>query len=371
MIPGLIARGRSLWRGVRRRTDVEAEMAEEFRHHLELRAADLVRAGLSPEEARRQARLDFGCAELHKDAAREARGLGPFDGLRVSWLDVKLAARMLVKYPGLTLVGGLAFAFAIWVAAGAFEFAGQVLFPRLPLPDAGRVVALESWDAAAGRAEPRVLHDFAAWRAELKSVAELGAYRLAQRNLITSDGESRPAEVAEISASAFRVAGARPLLGRALGDADERPGAPAVAVIGHDVWQARFGGDPNVVGRVVRLGRTPTIVVGVMPEGYAFPRAQSLWIPLRLNPVEYPRGGGPGLGLFGRLAPGVTLEEAQAELTTWGRRAAADFPSTHQHLRPRGLPYAQAGALVDGGGRARDRDACGVHLHTVARVHGT
>ena len=370
MIPGLIARGRSLWRGVRRRTDVEAEMAEEFRLHLELRATDLVRAGLSPAEARRQARLDFGCAELHKDAAREARGLGPLDGLRVSWLDFKLGVRMLVKYPGLTLIGGLAFAFAIWVAASAFEFAGQVLSPRLPLPDADRVVALESWDAAAGRAEPRVLHDFAAWRAELKSVAELGAYRLAQRNLITSDGESRPAEVAEISASAFRVARARPLLGRALGDADERPGAPAVAVIGHDVWRTRFGGDPNVVGRVVRLGRTPTTVVGVMPEGYAFPVSQSLWVPLRLNPVEYPRGGGPGLALFGRLAPGITLREAQAELTTWGRRAAADFPSTHQHLRPRVMPYAKSVALIEGSELFLARTSYGFFIMLVVLICG-
>ena len=195
MIPGLIARGRSLWRGVRRRTDVEAEMAEEFRLHLERRATDLVRAGLSPAEARRQARLDFGCAELHKDAAREARGLGPLDGLRVSWLDVKLGGRMLVKYPGLTLVGGLAFAFAIWVAAGAFEFAGQVLSPRLPLPDADRVVALESWDAAAGRAEPRVLHDFATWRTGLESIDDLGALRLVQPNLITNDGSGEPITV--------------------------------------------------------------------------------------------------------------------------------------------------------------------------------
>ena len=370
MIPGLIARGRSLWRGVRRRTDVEAEMAEEFRLHLELRATDLVRAGLSPAEARRQARLDFGCAELHKDAAREARGLGPLDELRVSWLDFKLGVRMLVKYPGLTLIGGLAFAFAIWVAAGAFEFAGQVLSPRLPLPDADRVVALESWDAAAGRAEPRVLHDFAAWRAELKSVAELGAYRLAQRNLITSDGESRPAEVAEISASAFRVARARPLLGRALGDADERPGAPAVAVIGHDVWQARFGGDPNVVGRVVQLGRTPATVVGVMPEGYAFPVSQSLWVPLRLNPADHPRGGGPGLALVGRLAPGVTLEAAQAELTTWGRRAAADFPSTHRHLRPRVMPYAQSVALVEGSELFLARTSYGFFVMLVVLICG-
>jgi hypothetical protein len=208
-----------------------------------------------------------------------------------------------------------------------------------------------------------VLHDFAAWRAELQSVAELGAYRLAQRNLITSDGESLPADVAEISASAFRVAPARPLLGRALADADERPGAPAVAVIGHDVWQGRFGGDPNVVGRAVRIGRTPTTVVGVMPEGFAFPVAQSLWVPLRLSPLDYPRGEGRPSRSSGGSPPAPRSRRRRAELTTWGRRAAADFPSTHQHLRPRVMPYAQSVALVDGGscsspGRATASSSC-------------
>jgi hypothetical protein len=284
--------------------------------------------------------------ERWRARGRRQQRPGGWDAARVSRLDFVLGFRMLVKYPGLTLVGGFAFAFAIWVAAGAFEFAGQVLHPRLPLPDGERVVALESWDAAAGRPERRVLHDFATWRTELRSVEELGAYRLAQRNLATADGESLPVEAAEISASAFRVARARPLLGRALAESDERPDAPLVAVIGYDVWQDRFGGDPNVVGRVVQLGRTPATVVGVMPAGYAFPVAQSLWVPLRVPPLEYPRGAGPGLELFGRLAPGVTLAEAQAELTTLGRRAAADFPSTHRYLRPRVVPYATSVAPI-------------------------
>jgi len=370
MISGLVARTCSLWRGIRRGDGLLAEMDEEFRLHLELRTEDLTRSGLPPEEARRQARIEFGSTERYKDEGRESRGLRHFDDVRMSWLDVKLGVRMLVKYPGLTLTGGLAFAFAIWVAAAAFEFAGQVLSPRLPLPDADRVVALESWDAAASSAEPRVLHDFAAWRAGLKSVAELGAYRLAQRNLIASDGEPRPAEVAEISASAFRVALARPRLGRALGDADERPGAPAVAVIGHDLWQARFGGDPNVVGRVVQLGRTPTTVVGVMPEGFAFPVAQSLWVPLRLSPLDYPRGEGPALRLFARLAPGASLAEAQAELTTWGRRAAADFPSTHQYLRPRVMPYAQSVALISGSELFVTRASYGFFVMLVVLICG-
>lgn len=328
------------------RTHSDGRFDEEIAFHIEMESARLVRdEGLPPVEARRRALVAFGGVENHKESLRDGRGLRWLGSLT---LDFKLGVRMLLKYPGITLIGGLAFAFAIWVAVAAFEFAGQVISPRLPLPDANRIVALENWDAAAQRAESHVLHDFADWRTGLQSVVELGAYRLIERNLITSDDDSRPVEVAEISASAFRVAPEPPLLGRALENADERPGAPAVAVIGHDLWQSRFGGDPNVVGRVVQLGRAPTVVVGVMPEGFAFPVAQRLWTPLRLSPLEYPRGEGPALKLFGKLTPGATLNDAQAELTMWGRRAAADFPVTHGNLRPRILPYAKSVALVGG-----------------------
>ncbi|MES2522090.1 MAG: ABC transporter permease [Gemmatimonadota bacterium] len=350
------------------RKHADARFSEEIAFHIEMETARLERdERLHPAEARRRALVAFGGVENHKESLRDGRGLRWLSGLT---LDFKLGVRMLAKYPGLTLIGGLAFAFAIWTAACSFEFAGQVLFPRLPLPDADRVVAFESWDAAAGKSKPVALHDFAAWRTALKSFSELGAYRVAQRNLITSDGESRPAETAEISASAFRVASARPLLGRVFAGADERPGAPAVAVIGHDVWQTRFNGDPNVVGRVVQLGRTPTTVVGVMREGFAFPVAQNLWVPLRLNPVDYPRGSGPDLRVFGRLAPGATLDEAQAELTAWGRRAAVDFPGTHEHLRPRVMPYAQSVALVEGSELMATRASYGFFLMLVVLICG-
>ena len=342
MIAGLVARGRSLWRGLRRGPALQAEMDEEFRLHLELRAADLVRAGLAPAEAARRARLEFGSTERYKEEGRRSRGLRRFDQLHVSWLDFKLGFRMLGRYPGLTLVGGFAMAFAIWTGAGTYEFVTQVVSPTLPLAGGDRVVGLRNWDAAEGRADRRVLHDVVAWRRELASVRDLGAFRIAVRNLITREGDAEPIEVAEMSASAFRVTRVAPLLGRTLVDADERPGATPVVVIGHDVWQRRFGGAADVVGRAVRLGSTQRTVVGVMPAGYAFPVAQSVWVPLRLDDLEHPRGEGPDLGVFGRLAPGVTLEQARAELTALGRRAAADFPRTNEHLRPQVMPYAQS-----------------------------
>lgn len=258
---------------------------------------------------------------------------------RFSWLDFKLGLRMLVKYPGLTVVGGLAIAFAIWVGAAGFEFLNQVVYPTVPLDDGNRIVSIQNRNVAAGGRLRRSLHDFVTWREELRSVEELGAFRTFRRNLVTEHGGGEPIDVVEISASAFRVARVPPLLGRSLVEADERVGAPPVVVIGHRVWQARFGGDPDVVGQTVGLGRWQGTLVGVMPEDFAFPVSDNLWIPLRVNVADYDRGQGPAIMVFGRLADGVTIDEAQAELTTLGRRAAADFPATHEHLRPEIMPY--------------------------------
>ena len=262
--------------------------------------------------------------------------------LGVSSLDFKLGARMLARYPGLTLIGGLAMAFAIWVGAATFELMNQTLRPTLPLEDASRIVALRTWDAKANRPERRNAWDYALWRRELKSVEELGAYREVQRNLIRGDGVGEPIGVVETSASLFRIARTPPLLGRTLVAADEAEGANPVVVIGHEVWQRRFNGDPAVVGSTVRIGTTPSTVVGVMPPEFEMPVAHDLWMPLRAGALEAQPREGPAIRVFGRLAPGVSFDEAQAELTTIGRRTTADLPASHEHLRAEVLPYASS-----------------------------
>lgn len=259
----------------------------------------------------------------------------------ISRLDVKLGFRMLVKYPGLTLVGGLAMAFAIWAGAGTFEFVMQVVDPTLPLDEGDRIVGIQHRDAASAGVQAPTRQDFATWREELDAVEGLGAFRTVQRNLITGEGQGEPVEAAAMSASGFQVARVPPLLGRTLVEADERVGASPVAVIGYDLWQRRFAGDPDLVGRTVRLASEPTTIVGVMPEGFAFPVNHDLWIPLR-DPPDHVGAPAPAVRVFGRLAPGATLAEARAELEALGRRAAADFPDTHRHLRPTVLPYAES-----------------------------
>jgi predicted permease len=257
----------------------------------------------------------------------------------ISWLDVKLGARMLIKHPGLTLVGGLGMAVAIAIGAGSFAFFYSHLYPDLPLDEGDRIVAVENWDTRVNNEERRSTHDFAAWRQELKSVRDLGAFRAYYRNLIVPGGPAEVVRIADMTASGFSVARVRPLLGRHLVPDDEREGAAPVVVIGYEVWKTRFASDPRIVGRPVRLGSRVHTVVGVMPEGFAFPMNFSYWTPLRIDPSAHERRKGPEMFVFGRLAPGVTMEEAQAELTTLGRRAAAAYPRTHARLRPQVLPY--------------------------------
>jgi predicted permease len=255
-------------------------------------------------------------------------------------LDLRLGGRMLVKYPGLTLVGGLAMAFAIWAGAIAFVMVGQFVHPTLPLPGGERVVKIHSWDASANEEEQRTLADFLAWRGALRSVTDLGASRDVSLNLVVGRDAGPPVRAAEVTASAFRIAPEPPLLGRTLVPADERPGAPPVVVLGHEVWRTRFAGDPAVVGRTVQLGEAYATVVGVMREGFAFPVSHEMWTPLRPDALAPAPRAGPEVTVFGRLAPGATLEGAQAELAAFGRRAAAASPQTHRHLQPHVTAYA-------------------------------
>jgi putative ABC transport system permease protein len=260
----------------------------------------------------------------------------------MSWLDFKLGFRMLARYPMLTVVGSLAMAVAIAVGAGTFEVIMRLTNPSLPLSNGDRIVGLNYWD----RVEPGVRapssYDARTWREGLRKVEDIGAFRLVQRNLIVGDQVGEPVDAAEISAAAFRVTGVPPLMGRVLVGADESPGSPAVVVLGNRLWKMRFGADPAVIGRVVRLGATQATVVGVMPEGFAFPIRQSLWTPLGVSEFAQEPGRGQPLRVFGRLATGVELPEAQAELTTFGSRVAERFPKEYEHLQPQVLPYAES-----------------------------
>lgn len=318
----------------------DAELAREIESHLRMLEDDFLAQGMSAADARSAARRAFGGVEQVKLRQRATRS---FRWLDEGWLDAKLGARMLIKYPGLTLIGGLGMTVAITIGAISFQIFYSYMDPELPLDEGDRVVGIEIWDTAANNQERRVRHDFAIWRDELKSVRDLGAFRPLGRNLrnlTAGDGPGEPLRGAEMSAAGFTLARVPPLLGRPLLAQDERPGAPPVVVLGHSVWKTHFASDPAIVGRALQLGDSRYTVVGVMPEGFRFPLSQRFWLPLRVDPAADEPRQGPEIYVFGRLAPGVSQEQAQAELATLGLRQAAASPKTHERLRPRVVPYA-------------------------------
>jgi predicted permease len=254
---------------------------------------------------------------------------------------------MLARYPGLTLVGTVAIAIAIALGTLYFEAVNKWQNPRLPIRNADRVISIRNWDVSAVAPEGRMLHDFTIWREQVKTVDHLGAAVVFVRNLATEDRRVEPVRGAEITASAFRLLGTAPLLGRALTEQDERPAEPPVVVLSHALWKTRFDSDPAVVGRTVKLGTATATIVGVMPEGFGFPVNERIWTPLRVDASTLAPRTGPAVSIFGRLAPGASIDQARAELSVIGARLSASDPDTHKHLRPRVTTYAKP--LAEGG----------------------
>lgn len=325
---------KNVFRGLRdllRHRRLERDMQEEMRQHLE-RATGRFRArGLSPEEARRAALREFGNVAWLQEKARDARG--------GRWLeafspDVRLAVRMLVKNPLLSVVGGLGMAVAIAIATGFFTFL-TFYYSDPPVEDGDRVVSLEYIDGDASRSS---LFDYQLWKEELESFDELAAYRITRPYLTTEGGGAARIAVAEMTASGFRLARIPPRLGRPLLDSDELPGAPPVLVIGYREWQQTFGADAAVVGSDVRIDGTPHTIVGVMPDAFRLPMNHGFWTALENAAANGPESG-PQIRVFGRLASGVTKSVAEAEVVAIADRLTALYPQVYDRYRPSVLPY--------------------------------
>jgi predicted permease len=340
--------------------DPEQEVDEELRFHLEQRTREYIASGMSPDAAREAAGRRFGdaarvreaCASVlvaHR-AAEERRTFA-----RMSWLDVKLGLRMFANYPGLSLVAVAGMAVAIAIGAGYFALVASFVDSTVPVENGDRVVMIRHRSVAGpdtartGTAgEPSLTRDdFIRWRAQVKSVAELSAFRDDKRNLITEDGRVHLVRVAAISASGLRLTRVPPLLGRTLLEDDEHPAAPPVLVIAHEEWQRQFNADGGILGRTVRLGNTPHTIVGVMPEGFAFPIRHGGWVPLRFTELDANPGPGPSIHVFGRIADGYSLSRARAELAAIGEGTAAAFPQSHGSVRPEVIGYGHAFVAID------------------------
>ena len=262
------------------------------------------------------------------------------------WQDLQFATRLLAKDKWFTLVATLALAFGIGVNATVFTFVNAVLIRGLPFPEPDRIMALSSIDPVRNRPMNVSFLDFQDW-SEVKSLTGLSAMSGATMNV--SD-EGRPPERYQgtfISGGAFKLLGQAPALGRDFAPEDDRPGAPAVTLLSHAVFTNRYGADPSVIGRTIRINDIPATVIGVMPEGFRFPGNADLWQPLHAIPtLRKQQRNTRGLNLIARLAPGASRQQAQAEIDAVAARLATEFPDTNKDVRALVQPYHER---VNGG----------------------
>ena len=259
------------------------------------------------------------------------------------WEDVRFAGRLLLKDKWFTLVAAVALALGIGVNATVFTFVNAVLIRGVPMPDAARVMAIDSTDRVRNRNMGVSYLDFRDWRDSTRAFDLISAYT---GNIANVSDEGQPPERyggAQVDAMAFRIMGQQPVLGRGFTPEDDRPGATPVAVIAHGVFVNRYGGNPSVIGRSVRINDMPTTIVGVMPDGFKFPFNTDVWLPLgTVQDLEKQRRNARTWQVFGHLAPGVTREQAQSELINISRKLEADNPDTNKDVQARVRTYHEA-----------------------------
>ena len=246
------------------------------------------------------------------------------------WLDVRFAVRGLARRPALTLAVVAALALGIGANTAIFSVVHGVLLEPLPYPEPDRLVLAIDANLEAGF--PRFSTsppDFVDWRDEATGFSHLAFFQRSSPALTGGDADPERLTGAAVSGDFFPVLGLAPVLGRSLRAEDDRPGAAPVAVLSHALWQRRFGGDPGIVGREVTLDGVATTVVGIFPAALRFPSQVELWTPAAMEITEDMRGG-HFVRVIGRLAPGVTPDQAQAEMSAIAARLAERYPDTNR-----------------------------------------
>jgi len=310
----MFVRTRSTWRAVTRRAAWEQDLEEELRSHMECRAEELMRAGLTREEAERQARIDLGTRETYKEQCREAHGLRWLDELRQ---DLSYAVRTFRRNPGFTAVAVLTLALGIGLNTAIFSVVNTVLLRPLPYKDAGRLVWITDfiprqgntlvWDS-----------DYFAWAKQNQVFEGMAAYGRADLTL-TGAGQSERLDGARVTAGFFPVLGVAPMLGRPFLAEEDRPGGPQVCVLSHKLWQSRFGANASILGMTITLDGKAHTVLGVMPATFEFVgRFQpALYVPYDMRETS---GVAPGemhmiiMNVIARLKPGGTVQRAESNL---------------------------------------------------------
>ena len=321
---------RRLWYLVGQRR-ADAGLAEEIELHRELTERHLERQGLTSTEASVEARRRLGNATLVRDDARDVWG---WNWLRDIWQDVRFAARLLAKDRRFTVAVVLALGLGIGVNNSVFTVINTALIREVPFDRPDRLLDLGVINRD-GREVGLSYPDYRDWM-EATTLEGIGVSVNAIMNL--SDDELAPERLrgTYISTNTFSLLRSKPVLGRDFLPEDDRAGAPPVVVIGYRVWQGRYGGDPSVIGRTVRINSVAATIVGVMPANFTYPFIAEAWQPLSLSPgLEAGRRNvRPFREVIARLADTADLALAQAEVAAIAAGLAQSFPDSNADLRP-------------------------------------
>lgn len=347
----------------------DLELDDEIESHLQLHIDDKLRMGMTPEEARREAVIKLGGIESMKEAYRDQRGLPALETL---WQDVRYGVRMLRKNRGFTAVAILTLALGIGANTAIFSVVNAVLLRPLPYPKPDQLVQLRA-DWSGSPSSYIGSATFVEVKAQSQSLARIAAYSGGDMTL-TGAGSAERVMAGAVTADFFPLLGVQPTLGRNFTREEDTPNGPKAAILGHDLWQSRFGGDASVLGRTITLNQRSYTVVGILPAAFQYPEGFQLWTPLALGET----GGtfvihGEGMMLLkaiARLKPGVTLRQAQAELQTIAQRIQPGGPTATQGGNPR--PRGEGGEGGEGGGGRGDSvlTLVGLHEQVVGDVKG-
>ena len=329
-----------LWsRAAIRRTRTEGEMDAELRFHIAVYTEDLLRKGVSHEDALRRARLEFGGLERTKEECREARGVSLIEaGLQ----DLRFGARILRKNPGLTAIAIVTLALGIGANAGVFSVVNGVLLNPLPYPQPDRLVAIHESkpDFPEGSIS---FPNFKDWKKNNRTFSDMAISRRYGYSLTNAGGTERlTAQL--VTSDFFRVLGVKPEIGRSFAPGEDEIGAAPVVMISSSLWRRKFGGTSSVIGQMLKLNDRGYTVIGVVPATFDLIfRTADLYVPLGQwdnNALPF-RSAGLSLHGFARLKPGVTLEQARADLASVTHALALEYPKDNKGVGATIKPLTQ------------------------------
>src|SRR5690349_13168541 len=285
-----------------------------------------LRQGLSPQEARRNALLELGGVEQVEERVREIR-MGQF--IETAWRDVRLGVRTLAHSPIFTTVTVLSLALGIGANTAIFSVVNGLLLRPLTYPESERLV--DVWHTPPQQSFPG-LNKFSVspanyldWKAQSNAFEQIAVYGYAGLSLSTSN-DPLPLIGATVSSDFFSVLRTNAMQGRTFTRDEERAGSDQVVVISQGLWQRAFGANPNIVGQPITLNSRSFNVVGILPAGFEFPREADLWIPLAWDDKERQVRSIHDYLVIARLKPNVSVQQAQAEMSTISSRLEQQYP---------------------------------------------